>query len=61
MIEKIRTWIATRNWSRLPAPIWLVIASPLLAFAIGGRPFKWPKGCAKVPWRKSFWHVASGD
>jgi hypothetical protein len=59
-MDQLRTYIGTRHFSALPAPIWFLFASPLLAFAIGGRPFKWPHGCSKSPFRKSFWHVGSG-
>lgn len=44
MIEYIQLKIATANWSVLPDPIWALIASPLLKWALGcdGPWFKYP-------------------
>lgn len=57
--------ICTTNWSVLPAPIWFLIASPLLSWAMGpdkdGRWFHWPHGCSYTPLHKSFWRVELGE
>ena len=58
MLNRFQIWLATRNWSVLPAPVWFLIASPLLAYAIGGSLFNWPAGCTKHPFHPSFWCVA---
>jgi hypothetical protein len=58
MLQRLQIRIACTNWGVLPAPLWFLIASPLLAFAgIGSRWFTWPKGCSKSPLRATFWCV----
>jgi hypothetical protein len=55
----MRVWVATARWGVLPAPVWFLVASPLLCWAFGGsRPwFVWPVGCSRSPLRASFWRV----
>lgn len=56
----LRLWICTRPWSRLPAPIWALVASPALRWAMGGgRWFCWPADCSRSPLRLSFWWVGA--
>ncbi len=56
--DRLSLWIWTRRWSVLPAPVWAVAVSPLLAWASGRGPwFVWPSGCSRSPLRPSFWFV----
>lgn len=55
--------IGVTNWSVLPAPVWFLIASPLLNWSLSGGKgawFAWPRGCSKNPFRASFWRVSKG-
>lgn len=54
----LKTRIATTDWGVLPAPLWVLIASPLLHYAIGGPLglFHWPRGRTKNPFRLAFWY-----
>lgn len=38
--DRLAFWIWSTRWSRLPAPLWLLVASPLLSWAAGD-PFSW--------------------
>lgn len=62
MLNALQIRIGVTNWSVLPAPVWFLIASPLLAWAFGSKGpwFVWPKGCSKSPFRASFWCVSKG-
>ncbi len=53
----LRKWVAYAPWSRLPAPLWFLVASPLLAWALetGGPWFRWPYGVPRSPFRREFW------
>ncbi len=61
MFDRIKDRIMVTNWSALPAPVWAVVAAPLLTWSgIGnpnGRWFNWPRGCSKSPFARSFWSV----
>lgn len=65
MIDRIKERIWVTNWGVLPAPIWAVVASPLLTWAgidnPNGRYFNWPRGASKSPLRLSFWCVNCGQ
>lgn len=63
LTERLQVRIETTNWSILPAPVWFLIASPLLTWAFGSKGpwFVWPKGCSKSPFRASFWCVSKGE
>ena len=56
-VESFREWVAFAPWSRLPAPLWFLVASPLLSWALGGgKPwFHWPHGVSRSPLRRDFW------
>lgn len=57
-LEWLSIFIQTRNWGVLPAPLWFLVASPLLFWAgIGSRVFVWPLGSSRSPLRRSFWCV----
>lgn len=61
-LEWLQIRIAITNWSVLPAPVWVLIASPLLRWSIGGSTwFHWPCGCSKSPFAASFWCVKKGS
>lgn len=68
MLARFASWfrfrVSVAPWSRLPAPVWAVVASPLLSWALcapgSRRPwFRWPAGCSCAPWRLSFWWVGA--
>ena len=65
MLERIKYRIMVGNWSLLPAPVWALVASPLLHWAgianPNGRRFNWPRGASKSPLHRSFWCVAWGS
>lgn len=58
-VESFRVWVACAPWSRLPPPLWALVASPLLSWAIGrgtsGRVFSWPASGERRPWKAAFW------
>jgi len=64
MLDRVKDRIMVTNWCLLPAPVWAVVASPLLKWAgIGnpnGRWCNWPRGSSKSPLRLSFWYVGAG-
>lgn len=63
MLTALQVRIGVTNWSVLPAPVWVLIACPLLHWAFGCQGagwFAWPKGCSKSPFRASFWCVSKG-
>jgi hypothetical protein len=52
----LRFRVSVFPWSVLPAPLWFLVASPLLSWAWGVRPwFVWPLGRSRSPFRLSFW------
>jgi hypothetical protein len=60
--DRLAFWLMTRAWSVLPAPLWLLIASPLLRWAgLGSRWFGWPVGASRSPLRRSFWRVGASS
>lgn len=54
--ESFRVWVACAPWSVLPPPLWFLVASPLLRWALGSPGwFRWPAGAETRPWRLAFW------
>lgn len=56
-LDVIKVNILCTDFDWVPAPLWFLIVSPILAWAIEGdvKLFTWPFGRSKKPWRKSFW------
>lgn len=57
--DRLATRIVVSPWGLLPAPVWFLVASPLLRWSFGsGTPwFRWPIGASRSPLRRSFWRV----
>lgn len=54
-----RVWLACHDYGWLPPLAWCLFASPLLAFALGGPVFVWPRACPRSPFRAGFWRSVS--
>lgn len=58
LLDAIRFHLCITNFGALPAPLWFLIASPLLRFAIGGKSwFHWPCNVSRSPLKPDFWCV----
>lgn len=62
-VDWLQFRICVTNWGLLPAPVWALIAAPLLHWAMGsqGRVFHWPHGASRSPLRMTFWWVGYDD
>jgi hypothetical protein len=57
-VDDLKINILCTSFEWVPAPLWMLFVSPLLAWAIEGKnkTFTWPKGRSWKPWHRSFWH-----
>lgn len=62
MLNALKNRILSAPWSYLPAPVWCVVASPLLSWSMGYPvSLSYPARCSKNPLRLSFWCVKFGS